>query len=102
MGEHDHNFGLKPQNDDPTFSVISAYGSDLWVASTLGRKIAWFRTNREKLGREGFPKRDPLTGLTIKADVMAWIEKRRRVSDGTVAPAQAEAQNRKKERTNAF
>ncbi|WP_339113283.1 hypothetical protein [Thioclava sp. GXIMD2076] len=102
MGEHDHNFHGSDITWDATFAPVSAYGSDQWVAATLGRRITWFRSHRDKLGREGFPKRDPLTGLTIKADVIAWIEKRRRVSDGMPAPTPAETAHRLKERKNAF
>lgn len=34
-----------------------------------------------ELEREGFPKLDRLIGLTLKADVMAWINRRRTIAD---------------------
>lgn len=66
---------------DATFAEICAYGSDRWCALKLGRSYEWFRRTRPELERKGFPPKDTITGYTIKADVDAWIAKRRRYSD---------------------
>ena len=66
---------------DPTFSADAAYGSMKWCAARLGRSVDWLRDSREKLEREGFPRIDPLLGLTLKADVEAFLARRRRVAD---------------------
>lgn len=72
---------------DQTFEAWSAYGSERWCATYLGKSLPWFRANRAILEREGFPKVDALIGLTCKRDVDAWIEKRRKVADAVpVAP----------------
>ena len=69
---------------DPTFSAVSAYGSPQWAAATLGRSYTWLRDHRTELEAEGFPPKDTLTGYYVKADVLAWIRKRRRISDSPV------------------
>lgn len=69
---------------DATFTETAAYGSDAWCAAKLGKSLHWFRKNRGTLEREGFPKRDMLVGQTLKADVEAFLAKRRRVSDADV------------------
>lgn len=66
---------------DPSLSEVSAYGSATWCALTLGKSVDWFRKNRAALETDGFPRVDALTGLTIKADVHAWIARRRKVAD---------------------
>lgn len=67
---------------DRTFDPVSAYGSEQWCAAKLGYGYENWRKNiRTALEAEGFPRRDPLVGLTLKADVEAWLAKRRRVSD---------------------
>lgn len=58
-----------------------AYLADREIAFMLGRKAAWFRKHRADLMREGFPPKDKVIGLTLRADVEAWIAKRRIVSD---------------------
>lgn len=63
--------------DDRTFSDVSAFGSDAWCAEKLGQSRDWFRRMRPDLEVIGFPVRDRITGLTIKADVEAWIARRR-------------------------
>jgi len=67
--------------EDATFSADSAYGSDRWCAVTLGRSYNWFRRIRPTLEVAGFPKKDTIIGLTMKADVEAWLAKRRQVAD---------------------
>lgn len=67
---------------DPTFDPICAYASDAWCAARIGVSLDRFRrTLRPKMERDGFPPKDPITGLTLKADMNAWLEKRRRVAD---------------------
>ena len=66
---------------DPTLSPDSAYGSTRWTAQRLGLSQNNFTRKRAMLEAEGLPKPDPLLGRYIKADVDAWIEKRRRVAD---------------------
>ena len=66
---------------DPTFSPLSLTGSQAWVAARLGRDYRWFSRNKASLEKEGFPKRDPIVGQWIKADVDAWIARRRKFSD---------------------
>lgn len=71
--------------DDATFSPTSFYGSSLWVSVALGKGRSWFYQNRRNLeDHEGFPQPDAATGLYIKADVEAWINKRRQIADGVV------------------
>lgn len=66
---------------DRTTATESAYGSDHWCALTLGKSDGWFRKNRPRLEREGFPPKDGLLALTLKADVEAWLARRRVVAD---------------------
>ena len=66
---------------DQTFSAQAAFGSERWCASRVGRSIDWFFRNRDQLEAAGFPRRDPVLKLRCKADVDAWIEKRRQVRD---------------------
>ena len=70
--------------DDLTFDDLSLCGSKFWAARRLGRSKGWLDTNRQKLEQAGFPDIDPLTGLYIKADVDAWIQKRRQIAERTV------------------
>jgi hypothetical protein len=58
-----------------------AYLPDTLVAHHLGRKVGWLRTNRPKLEVDGFPRKDRLVGMTLRADLEAWIAKRRRIAD---------------------
>lgn len=67
-------------NADRTMSEISAYGSDRWCALRLGQSIDWLKKNRQTLEREGFPKKDSLFSLTLKADVETFLAKRARVA----------------------
>jgi len=78
--------------DDITFNERSAYGSISWAAQRLGMTKSQFLRKRETLEHEGFPSRDPLTNLYHKADVDAWIDRRRRIQDVDIA-AFAEARN---------
>jgi hypothetical protein len=66
---------------DRTMEDVSAYGSDKWCAARLGQSLNWFKKNRPILEHEGFPSKDRLFGLTLKADVEAFLAKRRRMAD---------------------
>lgn len=66
---------------DRTFDPVSAWGSDRWVAARLGSNTDWLKKNRQKLEGEGFPSVDRLFGMTLKADVDAFLAKRRRIAD---------------------
>jgi len=66
---------------DRTMEDVSAYGSDRWCAARLGQSLNWFKKNRPILEHEGFPSKDRLFGLTLKADVEAFLAKRRRMAD---------------------
>jgi hypothetical protein len=66
---------------DLTFSDNSAYGSTAWCAQRLGKSVAWLRTHRSRLEREGFPRVDSIVGLVQKADVDAFLARRRKVAD---------------------
>ena len=71
----------KPSLPDQTFEEISAFGSEAWIAARLGRSRSWLRSNRAALHAVGFPRPDPLVGLTLKDDVAAWLMRRRRIAD---------------------
>jgi len=80
---------------DRTFAEISAYASDQWCSARVGMAYdRWRRAGRTMLENEGFPSRDPLTGMTLKADVDAWLEKRRRVADPALAQERSERTGR--------
>ena len=66
---------------DPTIEPYAAYGSARWCAMRLGVSLSKFQRTRPLFEVEGFPKVDPLVGLTLKADVDAFLAKRRRVAD---------------------
>lgn len=69
---------------DRTFEATSAYASAAWCAATLGQSLAWFRRERSGLEAIGFPKVDPICGLTMKADVQEWISRRRKYADRAI------------------
>jgi hypothetical protein len=62
-------------------SIQPAYLPDTLVAYHLGRKVTWLRAHRPKLEADGFPRKDKLVGMTLRADLEAWIAKRRSVGD---------------------
>lgn len=66
--------------------MTPAFLPDQLVAHRLGRKVTWLRQHRSKLEREGFPRKDPLVGLTPAADLDAWIAKRQRIANPEPAP----------------
>jgi len=66
---------------DRTFAAEAAYGSEKWCAATIGVGYdSWRKYRRRALESDGFPKRDALVGLTLKADVMAWLASRHSAS----------------------
>lgn len=73
---------------DLSLSPQSLFGSAKWTAQRLGRSVDWLRQNRDELDRDGFPAPDAITGLWIKADVDAWVTKRRRISDAAMVVEQ--------------
>ena len=66
---------------DPTFVPEAAMGSPAWVARRFGMSKDQFRRKLPELQSEGFPDRDPILCLWLKADVDAWLARRRRVPD---------------------
>ena len=65
------------------------YGNRQWVADTLGMTPSTFDKKRPALEEQGFPRRDHLIGLYLKADVLAWISRRSQIGD-KVKPATQE------------
>lgn len=65
--------------DDAPMVVTAA-----WVAAQLGRSESWFAKKRPSLEGQGFPRRDAILGGYIRADVEAWIARRRQVADVTI------------------
>lgn len=70
--------------NDPTMDKISLNGSVRWAAARIGWTLNKFRQKRDILENDGFPKVDRITNLYVKADVDAWINRRRQLSDNTV------------------
>lgn len=70
---------------DPTMENISLNGSIKWAAARIGWSLNRFRQRRELLASDGFPKVDRITNLYVKADVDAWINRRRQLSDQIAA-----------------
>lgn len=69
---------------DSSFDETCAFGSDLWIAHVLGLSVMRLRKARPQLEADGFPRPDALIGRTNKADVHAWIARRRRLTDAVV------------------
>lgn len=82
---------MKP---DMTFDESCAFGSDRWIAHTLGYSVVAFAKARPKLEADGFPKPDGLLGRTNKDDVWTWIARRRRLPDAVMVATQATDQPR--------
>jgi len=66
--------------NDLTLSDESLWGSIGWASQTMGMSKDNFMRRRPKMMQEGFPAIDDLTNLYLKADVLAWIDRRRKVS----------------------
>lgn len=68
--------------EDRTFSDVSLYGSIEWTAAALGvTKDVFFRKRAKWEKQAGFPTPDPINRCYIKADVIAWVNRRRRIAD---------------------
>lgn len=68
--------------------VRPAYLPDPALADLIGLSPTRFRRLRARLEAEGFPKKDRLVGLTLAADVDAWLARRRTINDPVpAAPA---------------
>lgn len=61
--------------------MTPAYLTDKQIAALLNKPLKWFRANRHQLEAQGFPRVDGLIGLTQVADVQAWLDRRRVLSD---------------------
>lgn len=79
---------------DSSFDETCAFGSDLWIAHVLGLSVMRLRKARPQLEADGFPRPDALIGRTNKADVHAWIARRRRLTDPVPAATHAVDQPR--------
>jgi hypothetical protein len=54
----------------------SLYGSEQWCAAIMGVSYeSWRKNVRLDLEALGFPKRNPVTGMRVKAHVIAWVNK---------------------------
>lgn len=82
---------MKP---DMSFDETCAFGTDRWCAHTLGYTFISFKIARSTLEADGFPRPDALIGRTNKADVHAWIARRRRLPDHVVVATHAAEQPR--------
>lgn len=69
---------------DATFATHAAFGSERWCAARVGKSLDWFFRNRDRLEAAGFPGRDPVLRLRCKADVDAWIERRRQIRNDVI------------------
>lgn len=69
---------------DQTFSEHSLFGSKKWVALSLGQSVDAFGKALPALEAEGFPPMDPVIKRWIKADVEAWVNRRRRIKDNAI------------------
>jgi hypothetical protein len=76
--------------EDPTMSQISLNGSVRWAAARIGWPLIRFKQKREILETNGFPTVDRITNLYVKADIDAWINRRRQVADNIIAIGSAE------------
>lgn len=47
----------------------------------MGLSVDQLRPRLPKMNTDGFPQPDPIVTLYIKADVLAWIERRRQLPD---------------------
>lgn len=70
-------------SEDPPHAL---YAGRRWVAEALGMSPSTFQKKRPQLEDQGFPKRDALIGLYLKADIHAWISRRRQLADKVETP----------------
>jgi hypothetical protein len=76
--------------EDPTMGQISLNGSVRWAAARIGWPLIRFKQKREILETNGFPTVDRITNLYVKADIDAWINRRRQVTDQILHISSAE------------
>lgn len=74
--------------EDPSLHHDALFGSNTWAARRLGMTKDYFFRKRDELEAAGFPKPDILTGRYIKADVDAWVERRRQIGTAPVKQPQ--------------
>lgn len=80
-----------------------AYLTDAQICEMFQRSAGWLRRTRAALEAEGFPPKDKLVGLTLAADVNAWLAKRRVLTDrDESASADHHAPHQPKERLNVL
>lgn len=58
----------------------SLYWNEAMIARALGRSLSWWHSNKDRLYAEGFPRKDPIVGLTPRATVEKWVATRAAVS----------------------
>jgi hypothetical protein len=87
---------------DRTFDDVSRYGSLKWLAAAMGLSIDQLRARLPRMYNDGLPKPDLIIGHYIKADVDAWIVRRRKFSNADAdaqdsRPSQQELDERRKQ-----
>jgi hypothetical protein len=60
--------------------VNPLYVGPKWIAQALGRGSSWFYANRDKLYEQGFPRPDPVIGLTSRESVEKWVANRSNIA----------------------
>lgn len=63
----------------------SLYLNAAGVAALLGYKPAWFYVHRERLEREGMPKKDELMNGWYEPAIRAWLDRRHGLGHGRSA-----------------
>lgn len=69
---------------DITFQDTCLIGSKRWTCARLGLSVDMFMRKKDALETAGFPKEDPILKAWIKADVDAWVTKRRKIKEVVV------------------
>ena len=72
---------MRQVREDRTFHEASLYGSAEWAAATMGLSKDNFFRRRPGWEAIGFPKPDHINKMYLKADVHAWVARRRKLSD---------------------
>ena len=72
---------MRQVREDRTFHEASLYGSAEWAAATMGLSKDNFFRRRPGWEAIGFPKPDLINKMYLKADVHAWVARRRKLSD---------------------
>lgn len=79
-----------------------AYLTDTQICEMFQKSTGWLRKTRAALEAEGFPPKDRLVGLTLAADVNAWLARRRVLADREPAADAVHHITPPKERLNAL